>query len=72
MLVRFIRYGSQIDEAYSILGRTSDVYARSLIDGGANLRLRLTKPRVELAFLTIWLIWLDQERSDERLRPKYL
>lgn len=42
-----------MDVAHSSLGWTSDVYARSLTDGGASLRLRLLKPRVELAFLAI-------------------
>lgn len=53
MLVKLIWCGSKIDEACLILGRMSEVYARSLVNDGANLRLLLTKPRVELAFFTI-------------------
>lgn len=72
MLMMFIWYESQIDEAYSILWRTGDVYARGVMDEGANLRLRLAKPRVVYLFLTTLLIWLDQETPDEMFKPKYL
>lgn len=49
----FISITCRLDEAYSILGRTGDVCAKRLACGGANLRLSLMNPIVELPFLTL-------------------
>ena len=63
--------GSQIAAAYSIIGRTKVVNARSLADWGQVPVFLLKKAKVLFALLVMASMWVFQERFLEMLRPRY-
>jgi hypothetical protein len=63
--------GSQTAAAYSIVGRTKVVNARSLADWGQVSMFLLKKAKVLFAFLVMASTWVFPERFLEMLRPRY-
>ena len=61
--------GSQTAAAYSIVGRTKVVNARSLADWGQVPMFLLKKAKVLFAFFVTTSTWVFQERFLEMLRP---
>ena len=64
--------GSQTDEQYSNVGRTSVLNAAVFTRLGQCFVLRWTKARVEFAFLQMLLIWSLKVIELSRVTPKYL
>ena len=63
---------SQAAEAYSISGRTSCLYAVTLMISELVITLRLTKPRAAFALATTDVIWSLQVILELIVTPRYL
>ena len=64
-------WGSQIVDAYSTIGRTSDMYPFSFTGGGQERMFLRRKAQVLLAFLVVWSMCVFQFSLGVIVSPRY-